>query len=312
LEVGHMTTRRAFLKIATAVPILGLDTREMPIGIVRGALHHRQVAPTAAPVHGADVPLNEYERILATSNLFNTLGRPRSWSVVHQGFLPISPDRVLILDPKHLDGLADRWLWRDEQRHIRERMQEDASAESPSCQNGYRRRAAENGVSTEKLGLILWLTNELTRYYAASDWWEEWAYNMTYREALGSTGVGRHSAMPHQYQYDAKTYAATTIKTINAGVDWWLVLIPGGTKHWESLNDLPVHAMFTHVVAGPHSAGPGDQLRRWELGSRVARCFSWDSPNAFVELAQMDRVSAARLVNRQFVLAANDCPQAAR
>jgi hypothetical protein len=68
--------------------------------------------------------------------------------------------------------------------------------------------------------------------------------------------------------------------------------------------------MFTHVVAGPHSAGPGDQLRRWERCSRVDRLFTWDFPNAFVELSQMDRVSAARLVNRHFVWAPDDCPQA--
>jgi hypothetical protein len=194
-------------------------------GVAGGGLCHRaQVARANAPAHSAGVQLDEYERILATTNLFDMLGRPRSWSVVQQRFLPVSPERVLIMELEHS---AD--LWRDEQRRIRERMQEDATAESPSSQNGYRRHAFRNGISPEKLGLILWLTNELTRYYAASEWWEQWAYNMTYREALGSTGVGRHFAMPHQYQYDAKTYAATTIKTINAGLDWWMVLIPGGT-----------------------------------------------------------------------------------
>ena len=279
------------------------------IGATAGGLcHSGQAAQGDAAVNGADLHLSEYERILATGDHFNRLGRPRSWSVIQQGFLPIFPERVLILERERLDGLADRWGWRDEHRRILERMQRDAAADLPSCVNGHRRRAAENGVSPEKLGMILWLTNELTRFYAASEWWEEWAYHMTSREALGSTGIGHGSAMPHQYQYDGKTYAATTIKTINAGLDWWMVLIPSGTKHWEPLDDQPVHAMLTHIVAGPHSAGPGDQLRRYELCSRVARCFSWDSPNAFVELAQMDRVSAARLVNRHFVLAANDRP----
>ena len=141
--------------------------------------------PCRAPLHGAAVPLDEYERILATGNHFIRLGRPRSWSVIQQGFLPISPERVLILEPKYVNGLADRWDWRDEQHRIRERMQKDAAAESPSCQNGHRRHAAETVSRPEKLGLILWLTNELTRYYAASEWWGEWAYNMTYREIAG-------------------------------------------------------------------------------------------------------------------------------
>ena len=283
------------------------------IGAAAGGLcHSGQAAQDAAPIQNAGVPLSEYERILATGNHFDKLGRPRSWSVIQQGFLPISPERVLILESERLDGLASRWLWRDEQARIRERMQKDADDEllNPS-ESGHYRYAFRNGISPEKLGMILWLTNELTRYYAAPQWWEEWAYHMASREALGSTSTGHRFAMPHQYQYDPKTYA-TTIKTVNAGLDWWLVLIPGGTKHWEPLDDLPVHTMLTHLVAGTHSAGPGDQLRRYELCSRVARGFSWDSPNAFVELSQMDRVSAARLVNRHFVCACDDRAQARR
>jgi hypothetical protein len=272
-------------------------------GFCRGG----QAAHLAAPLPGAGVQLNEYERILATTNLFDTLGHPRSWSIVQQGFLPISPDRVLILEPEHL-GLPVGG-WRDEQCRIRERTQDAASAESPSCVNGHCRRAAENGVSPEKLRLILWLTNELTQYYSAPEWWEEWAYSMTFREALGSTGVGRGFAMPQQYQYDVKTCATTTIKTMNAGLDWWLVLIPGGTKHWEPLDDLPVYAMLTYVSAGPAGPGPqlpGLQIRTMWHADQAARLFAGDSSNAFVELAQMDRVSASRLVNRHFVWAPDD------
>ena len=270
------------------------------IGATAGGLcRSGQAALGDAAVNGADLHLSEYERILATGNHFAKLGRPRSWSVIQHEFLPISPERVLILEPDRLSGLADPWDWPDAHRHIRERMQEDASKDI------YHKRAAEDGVSPEKVGMILWLTGELTRFYSASEWWEEWAYNMTYREALGSTSLGGHFAMPHQYQYDAKTNVATMINTVNAEVDWWMVLIPGGTKLWEPLDDLPVHAMFMHV-AGPDSAGPGNQLRRWELCSRVSRMFQCDSPDAFVELSQMNRVSAARLVSRHFVLAADD------
>jgi hypothetical protein len=296
-----MTTRRDFLRAAAALPV--------GIGTAGAALRHPgQAEATRAPIRGPTVQLTEYERILAMNNLFDILGRPRSWSVVQQGFLPFAPERVLILEPWVLERPADRW--RDEQRRILERMQRDAAAESPSCMNGYRRRVAESGISSEKLGLILWLTNELTRYYAAPEAWHEWAYNMTFREALGTTAIGRHFAMPHQFQYDAANYRATPIKTVNAGLDWWMILIPNGTNHWESLDELPVHAMFLYIVSGPHSAGPGDQLRRLELGSRVERLFSWDVPNAFVELSQMDRVSAARQMNRHFVCAADDRPQA--
>ena len=279
----------------------------MGIGAAGGGLCHLgQTVQGDSPVHAADAPLSEYERILATGNHFVKLGRPRSWSVIQQGFLPISPERVLIVEPKRLDGLASRWC--DEQRRIYERMERNAAAESPSCQNGYRRRILENGISAEKLGMILWLTNELTRFYSAPEWWELWAYNMASREALGSTSFGHCFAMPHQYQHHLKVYDATPIKTVNAGLDWWLVLIPSGTMHWEPLDDLPVHVMLTHLVADTHSAGPGDQLRRYERCSRVARGLERDSPNAFVELSKMDRVSAARFVSRHFVSACHDRP----
>ena len=79
------------------------------IGAAAGGLCHRgQAAQGDAPIHNAGIPLSEYERILATGNHFDLLGRPRSWSVVQQGFLPISPERVLILESTRLDGLMPR------------------------------------------------------------------------------------------------------------------------------------------------------------------------------------------------------------
>ena len=265
-----------------------------------GLCHSGQAAKGDTPVHGADVTLNEYERILATTNLFNTLGRPRSWSVVQQGFLPISPERVLILYPEQLGRLAN-W-WRDKQARIRERMREDAPR--TFIANVPPRTAA----SAEQLGLILWLTNELTRFYSVPQWWDEWSYNLAYREALGTTGFLRHGAMPHQFQYHyhAKTYSGTPINTVNAMVDWWMVLIPGGTKHWGNIYDLPIHAIFTHVLQGSVYATPGDYLRILCHAEVTLHGFERDSPNAFIELSRMDRVSAARLLNRHVVAIAYD------
>jgi hypothetical protein len=80
------------------------------VGVAGGSLCHRgQVAQSVAPIHNAGVSLSEYERILATTNRFNSLGHPRSWSVVRQGFLPISPERVLRFEPYH--GPGNRWTY---------------------------------------------------------------------------------------------------------------------------------------------------------------------------------------------------------
>lgn len=283
--------RRSFLRAGMGIGAAGC-------GVSDGT----QAAPRERALCGAGGLVTEYERILATANLFNSLGHPRSWSLVQQGFLPISPDRVLILGVQQLGRLTNHWP--NEEHRIRERMQKDADEERLNpTPNGHRRHAAENGISSEKLGLILWLTNELTRYYAAPERWHEWAYNMTFREALGSTGLFRHAAMPHQYQYDAKTYATTPIKTVNAGVDWWLVLIPGGTDDWEAIDGLPVHAMVTYVLAGLPSDGPGNRFRIEAYCEWVTIGFAREMPDAFVELSKMDRVSAVQRMNRHIVSA---------
>ena len=66
-----------------------------------GLCHWAQAEQDDTPIHNVGVSLNEYERILATTDLFNSLGHPRSWSVVRRGFLPISPERVLRFEPYH-------------------------------------------------------------------------------------------------------------------------------------------------------------------------------------------------------------------
>jgi hypothetical protein len=126
---------------------------------------------------------------------------------------------------------------------------------------------------------------------------------MAYREALGSTGFLRHGAMPHQYQYHyhAKTYSGTPINTANARVDWWMVLIPGGTKHWRNIWHFPVHAMFTQILQGSQFGTPGDYLRILCHADVALGGFERDSPNAFVQLSKMDRVSAARRMNQYIV-----------
>ena len=185
------------------------------IGAAAGGLcHSGQAAQGDATIHNVGVSLSEYERILATTNGFNSLGHPRSWSVVRQGFLPISPERVLRFEPNH--GTQNRWTCSTvlQPDHIRARLSRDAS------QSDYHRRAAEGHLSDEKLGLIIKITGELARYYSVPECWENWAFGMTMRESLGTTCAWRHLAEPQQWQHHPATGAAKTIYTANANVDW--------------------------------------------------------------------------------------------
>jgi len=271
------------------------------VGAAGGGLcHSGQAAQGDGPVHNAGVSLSEYERILAMTNRFNSLGHPRSWSVVQQEFLPISPERVLSFKPCH--GTGNRWTCSTvlQPDHIRARLSRDAS------QSDYHRSAAQGDLSDEKLGLIIRITGELARFYSVPEYWENWAFGMTMRESLGTTCAWRHLAIPHQWQHHLTTGATKTIHTANATVDWWLILIPSGTMEWEPFDGEPTHVMFMHVFSRSYPAMPGAELMALELVGRAVRDLLAAAPNGLLELSQMDRVSAARRVNQHVVLGLRD------
>lgn len=253
--------------------------------------------------------LEEYERILATRKSLNVLGCPRSWSIVQQGFLPISPERVLILQPRDTGPSADRWGYSAERGRIRERF--NKIGVSTNDYHGERMAAGDNrGAPPDaKLGLILQITKELTRYYSVPEHWEEWAYWMTIREALASTSIGMHVAVPHQWQHYGYYGADNTVKsinTVNAQVDWWLILFPGGTMDWDAWDNLPIHMMLTHVWSSPAAAGPSFIFELMYAVNRGIWYCHRQSPHFAMELSTMDRVSAARLMSRNVVLALPD------
>lgn len=231
---------------------------------------------------------SQYEQVLARTRQLSFLGRPTSWSVVRQGFLPISPERVLILEPEESPWNktpADRWAKADfdEKARLRERIARDGKVNCPD----------------EQLGLILRITGELARYYAATGFWDDWAYRMACREWLGSTAFGNNAAVPHQFQVQGH------IRTINRPVDWWLILFPQGIN-WNRPDDKPVHVMFTYIFSRPWQEWPHLSLGALGLLAGGLRSLAGQNKTAFVELSQMDRASAAQLVNHHVVMALRD------
>ena len=149
---------------------------------------------------------------------------------------------------------------------------------------------------TSSWGSSFEITGELTRYYAATELWDEWAYHMAWRERLGSTGIGGNVAVPHQFQVRGR------VTIVNRLMDWWLILLPHGI-HWNSLDDKPVHAMFTHIFPGPWGESPHLFLGAMDVLTSGLRSLGGPNSNAVVELSRMDRVSAARLVNHHVIMA---------
>lgn len=268
--------RRTFLGAAGGIG-LGSLTGIVPTTVAARA-STRRPAPKPMP--------SDYEQVLATTADLNHLGCPRSWSVVRQGFLPIAPERVLLLQPDHRHqhrDAGDEWAY--EHRSLRRRI-------------GTKLAAQGMLLPCVKLALCTRIAFELACFYRVPEaHGEDWAYRMACRESLGSTGLGGHIAIPHQYQ------AVGRVATSNANVDWWLILIPQGTYHWHSLDDQPVHLMFTCVFSHPISEHPGDELRSLCLLSQGLRNLDQESPKFALSVARMDRTSAARLVNRHVVLA---------
>lgn len=230
-----------------------------------------------------------YEEILARTRSLVYLGRPKSWWIVRHGFLPFAPERVLILEPRggpwHTDA-GDRWAYR--QRETTEKV---------------RKRLVQQGIVTddEQLGLIVRLTSELARYYDVSEFGEDWAYRMAARESLGSTGIGHYVAVPHQYQVVGR------VKTVNAHIDWWMILLPGGTDCWPAPDDQPVHVMFTHIYSRPSSEDLTNYLVPLSLLSMGLREIPAE-PDFMIRLSRMDRICSVRLMNQYIVQALKEKP----
>lgn len=227
---------------------------------------------------------NEFERFMAKNDTLDLLGRPRSWSLVRDGFHPISPERVIVMSDHGGDGWWDR-----------DRRQEDslrATLSEPFKFVSWWGVPMETyRVPENKLDLIFRLMRVMTDHYRVPHLFPKWATMLAKREALGSTGMGHGFGLLHQFQDDGN------VQLTNAPVDWWLVLFPGGIE-WDACDDKPVFGMIGHVFPPHHWELPGLKLRVWELGSLAGRHLAW------ARIARMDRMAAAQVVNRAILWAA--------
>jgi hypothetical protein len=247
-----------------------------------------------APAGAADKPSsepppyspNEFERIVAMCNSLDVLGRPRSWSLVRDGFHPISPERVIVMSEKGGDG------WSSRECHLEDCLREYLS-ESFELKSWCGLPMGTYHVPTGKLDLIFRLMQEMTDYYRVPHLFPIWAINLAKREALASTGTGQGFGLLHQFQDDG------IVQLTNTPVDWWLALFPGGVE-WGAWDGKPVFAMIGHIFPSHHRELPGLKLRAWQLTSCVGRRMDTDS---WARIAELDRMNAAQTVNLAILLA---------
>jgi hypothetical protein len=167
-----------------------------------------------------------------------------------------------------------------------------------------------------KLGLITRITSALASYYGVPELRHDWAYEMAAREGLGTTSCGGNVAQPQQFQFDKS--GGRMIKTDNDCIDHWLILLPDGTRDWESVCDhLPTHVMLTHIFANPRqSMGwtcPACVISGQAVFSLVEaepwHHWAFDSSPRVIELSRMDQVAAARLLNQRLIAAAREADE---
>ena len=209
---------------------------------------------------------------IATMNIFDKkwaqadlehLGIPKSWWHVHQGLFPFGPERVLVIRERPED-----WGF----RALKERL--------------LQRRF---GVAEETLDYILWITHMLTAYYHVPDYFERWATHLQSRESLGAAmGLYKNLGVVHQFQ-GGDGFQSTP--TTNGLLDWWLFLLPEGVN-FHSLDGQPTHVLFGLVIADP--ARDSGVLTNW--GGCVLKL-----NEDWVAVSRMDRLAAARYLNRRLV-----------
>jgi hypothetical protein len=229
-------------------------------------------------------PLGDFERILANTNQIDLLGLPRSWGLVRERFHPISPERVVILQP---GSRGWNCLFNDAKprnclvEEVLARRRNEKRPDDPAQPLGY---------PLAKLDMILRIIGSLTSFYGNHQQFHRWAINMAYRESLASTGVGGHSFLLHDFQYHDRSGEAPTT---NGVMDWWLFLFPTGID-WDDFDQKPVHVGLGPIFADRRVSGPGAYLRVLEFQTRIMRAIQ---PSEAIQLSRMDRVDAARWVN---------------
>ena len=228
---------------------------------------------------------DQYEQTLAETDLLELVGVPRNWDAVRQGFLPLSPDRVVIVKPNESRWHNDpghQWGCSYADRVVRDRI-----ADRIAKEEGHWTPAK---LTPEKLSLIVRMTRHVVDYYGVPSCLETWAYRITIRERLLTSG-----GMPC-YAGILDWWQDPGVLTRNAHVDWWMFLFPKGLPCWESLDPNPVH-----ILAWPVFARASNQVIRHRLDvvslMELTCRRLWKNSKA-IAVSQADRVRACRVVNQ--------------
>jgi hypothetical protein len=263
-DLGRRRFLGGFLGLGTGATVFGAVPTDSSAG--RKARHGANSTPQ---------PMSEYERRLARTERMEVLGYPRDWSVVRDGFHPFHPQRIAIMPSGTRLNYGNRCG-----QQLRKKIDEEIEKYQSSMPGG------PAPLPQEKLESIYWIMALMTGHYRVPELFEPWVMGLASRETLGSSVLGNHFGLVHQFQRGG------VIKVDCTPIDWWLFLFPAGID-WESLDEQPVHALVGHVCRSPFRDTSGEsEYPAWCLtSSLMGRLDDWRS------FSRMGRIDAARHLN---------------
>ena len=219
--------------------------------------------------------MSEYERLLSETTRMELLGNPRDWSVVRHQFHPFHPQRIAILPS------GDRLRYGNRcGSQLRKKLDEAIEKEQRDFHSGPR------FLPWEKVESTFWIMDLMSGHYRVPEMFEGWVMGLVGRETLGSSSLGDHSGLVHQFQQREE------IRVDNPPVDWWLFLFPDGID-WDHLGGETVHALIGHISRFPWYKTFGEtMLSVWSLTCGLAR-----EVDDWRRVSRMGRIAAARHLN---------------
>ena len=221
------------------------------------------------------VPMSQYQQRLARTDRMEVLGYPREWSTVQEVFHPFHPQRIVVLP----SGTLLKYDYRCGHRLRKTIDEKIRGIESETW-------GRSTPLPSEKLESIYWIMDLMTGHYRVPDLFEPWVLGLVGRECLGTSALGQHFGVVHQFQ------KGDEIQVDNPPLDWWLFVFPEGID-WDDLGGESVHALIGHVSRFPFHNTHGETLYlAWSLTCKLAR-----EVDDWRTISRMGRIDAARHLN---------------
>lgn len=224
-----------------------------------------------------------YDQAVARTSHPHLIGYPPSWKMVEEGFHPIAPERVVIIQPTSIiDGTPQYNRGRLERPTEFVRIRQRLTQRHPE---------SVSGMSDQQLSLVVELTDHLAGHYRLPATLGMWAYSLARQECLCQTRFVQSVAITCGLRH-------RDIQLSVPGVDWWIFVFPAGVPDWRpgGVRNPSMHAMFVHMLWCRRDREFPVEVHMRDLAVAAAQRTS-----AWVQMSSADQASVARFANEQLL-----------